>query len=50
MRRLGLSLRDAWRLAGPYWRGEERGRALLLLVAVVGLNLSLVGLEVMFSY
>ena len=50
MRRLGPSLRDAWRLAGPYWRSEERGRALLLLAAVVGLNLSLVGLEVLFSY
>ena len=50
MRRLGPSLRDAWRLAGPYWRGEERGRALLLLAAVVGLNLSTVGLDVLLSY
>lgn len=50
MRRFGLSLRDAWRLAGPYWRGEERGRALLLLGAVVGLNLALVGLNVLISY
>ena len=50
MRRFGLPLRDAWRLAGPYWRGEERGRALLLLAAVVGLNLSLVGLNVLISY
>jgi vitamin B12/bleomycin/antimicrobial peptide transport system ATP-binding/permease protein len=50
MRRFGSSLRDAWRLAGPYWRSEERGRALLLLAAVVGLNLSLVGMNVLISY
>ena len=50
MRRLGPSLRDAWRLAGPYWRSEERGRALLLLAAVVALNLSLVGMDVLLSY
>jgi vitamin B12/bleomycin/antimicrobial peptide transport system ATP-binding/permease protein len=50
MRRLGPSLRDAWNLAGPYWRSEERGRGLLLLAAVVGLNLSLVGMNVLLSY
>ena len=50
MRRLGLSLRDAWSLAGPYWRSAERGRGLLLLAAVVGLNLSLVGMNVLLSY
>jgi putative ATP-binding cassette transporter len=50
MRRLGSSLREAWRLAGPYWRSEERGRALLLLSAVVALNLSLVGMNVLLSY
>ena len=50
MRRLGPSLRDAWSLAGPYWRSEERGRGLLLLAAVVGLNLSLVGMNVLLSY
>ena len=52
MRRFGLPLplRDAWRLAGPYWRGEERGRARLLLAAVVALNLALVGMDVLISY
>ena len=50
MRRLGPSLRDAWSLAGPYWRSEERGRGMLLLAAVVGLNLSLVGMNVLLSY
>ena len=50
MRRFGTSLRDAWRLAGPYWRSDERGRGLLLLATVVGLNLSTVGLDVLISY
>jgi putative ATP-binding cassette transporter len=50
MRRLGPPLRDAWRLAGPYWRSDERGRGLLLLAAVVGLNLLLVGMNVLISY
>ncbi|MBD0273246.1 MAG: ABC transporter ATP-binding protein/permease, partial [Acetobacteraceae bacterium] len=50
MRRFGSSLRDARRLAGPYWRSEERGRALLLLSAVVGLNLLMVGMDVLISY
>ena len=50
MRRFGPSLRDAWRLAGPYWRSEERGRGLLLLAAVVGLNLALVAMNVLLSY
>jgi vitamin B12/bleomycin/antimicrobial peptide transport system ATP-binding/permease protein len=50
MRGLGSSLRDAWALARPYWTSEERGRALLLLGAVVALNLSLVGMTVLLSY
>lgn len=50
MRRLGSFLRDAWRIAGPYWRSEERWRARLLLGVVVGLNLSLVGMSVLLSY
>ncbi|MBV1798179.1 ABC transporter ATP-binding protein/permease [Siccirubricoccus sp. G192] len=50
MRRLGHFLHDAWRLAAPYWRSEERGRALLLLGVVVGLNLALVGMSVLLSY
>ena len=43
-------LRDAWRLAAPYWRSEERGRAWLLLLSVIGLNLALVALNVLLSY
>ena len=50
MRRIGSFLRDAWRIAGPYWRSEERWRARLLLGVVVALNLSLVGMSVLLSY
>ena len=50
MRRLGHFLSDAWTLAGPYWRSEERWRARLLLGVVVLLNLSLVGMSVLLSY
>ena len=50
MRRIGPFLSDAWRLAGPFWRSEERWRARLLLGVVVALNLSLVGMSVLLSY
>jgi putative ATP-binding cassette transporter len=50
MRRIGLFLRDAWALARPYWFSEERGRARLLLAAVIVLNLSLVGMTVVLTY
>jgi putative ATP-binding cassette transporter len=50
MRRLGSFLGDAWALARPYWTSEERGRGLVLLGAVVGLNLSLVAMTVLLSY
>ena len=50
MRRLNAFLADAWRIAGPFWRSEERWRARLLLGVVVALNLSLVGMTVILSY
>ena len=50
MRRLSSFLADAWRIAGPFWRSEERWRARLLLGVVVVLNLSLVGMSVLLSY
>ena len=50
MRRLSSFLRDAWRIAGPFWRSDERWRARLLLGVVVVLNLSLVGMSVLLSY
>ncbi len=42
-------LREAWKLAWPYWRSEEKWSALGLLVAVVALNLAAVYLTVRFN-
>ncbi|HJU15007.1 MAG TPA: ABC transporter ATP-binding protein/permease [Stellaceae bacterium] len=39
-------LRQAWDLAWPYWRSEEKWSATVLLVAIVGLNLTAVWLNV----
>ena len=50
MRALSPFLRDAWRLASPYFRSEERWSARGLLAAIVALNLSLVGMNVVLSY
>ncbi len=50
MRHVLVSLRDAWALAAPFWRSEERGRALLMLGGLVGLNLFLVALNVVNSF
>src|SRR5437660_775873 len=48
--RVGMSkggfLRAAWKLAWPFWMGEERWSARLLLGAVIELNLSAVWLNV----
>ncbi|MSP50724.1 MAG: ABC transporter ATP-binding protein/permease [Alphaproteobacteria bacterium] len=38
-----------WRLAGPYWRSEDRWTGRGLLAVVVGLNLGLVALNVRFN-
>jgi len=43
-------VRDAWRLAKPYFVSEDRKWALGLLVAVIALNLLLVGLNVRFNF
>ena len=43
--RLGF-LREAWKLAWPYWRSEERWSAFALLAAVVALNLIAVWINV----
>jgi len=37
---------EAWRLAAPYWRSEDRKRAWALLVAVIALNLANVYIDV----
>jgi putative ATP-binding cassette transporter len=42
-------LRQAWKLAWPYWKSEEKWWAIGLLVAVVVLNLITVGLNVRFN-
>src|SRR5438309_1096359 len=41
--------RRAWGLAAPYWRSEERWRARILLVTVIGLTLALVFLNVLYN-
>jgi vitamin B12/bleomycin/antimicrobial peptide transport system ATP-binding/permease protein len=41
--------RRVWRLARPYFVSEQRGRAVLLLVAVVGLNLMAVYVDVLLN-
>ena len=50
MRGLGPFLRDAWRLALPFYRSEEKWAARGLLAAIVTLNLLLVGINVQLSY
>ncbi len=50
MRGLGPFLRDAWFLARPYFRSEEKRSAWLLLIVIVAMNLSLVGMQVVLSY
>ena len=44
------ALREAWRIAKPYWFGDDKWRALGLLVVVAGLNLAVVGMTVRFNY
>ncbi len=51
MRGIGPFLKDAWRLARPYFvTSEERWSARGLLVAIVAMNLTLVGLSVVLSF
>jgi putative ATP-binding cassette transporter len=50
MRGLGPFLKDAWHLALPYFRSEERWSARGLLAAIIALNLTSVGLSVLFNF
>src|ERR1700722_19775278 len=50
MRGLGPFLRDAWRLARPYYRSEEKWSAWGLLLVIIAFNLLLVGLGVVLSF
>jgi vitamin B12/bleomycin/antimicrobial peptide transport system ATP-binding/permease protein len=43
-------LRQAWELAWPYWKSDEKWSASGLLVAIIGLNLFTVWLSVRFNY
>ncbi len=51
MNGVGAFLKDAWRLARPYFvESEERWSARGLLAAVIALNLSTVGLSVLLNF
>ena len=50
MRGLWPFLKAAWGLALPYFRSEERWSARLLLGAIIVMNLTLVGLNVVLNY
>ena len=50
MRGLGSFLKDAWRLARPYYRSEHKWTAWGLLGVVIALNLLIVGMGVVFSF
>ncbi len=50
MRALKLVLDDAWRLALPYFRSEEKWAARGLLLSIIVLNLTLVGANVVLNY
>ena len=50
MRALGPFLRDAWRLAAPYFNSETRWSARALLASIIGLRLVLVGINVELSF
>ncbi|MDE2576068.1 MAG: ABC transporter ATP-binding protein/permease [Rhodospirillales bacterium] len=50
MRGLGPFLRDAWHLARPYFRSEEKWSARLLLASIIALNLAMVGMSVILSF
>ena len=43
-------LRQAWNIAWPYWKSEEKWSAIGLLVAIITFNLALVWLNVRFNY
>jgi putative ATP-binding cassette transporter len=50
MRGLGPFLKDAWMLAKPYFRSEEKWSAWLLLGTVIALSLALVGMNVVLNF
>ena len=50
MRGLGPFLKDAWRLARPYFRSEEKWSARGCSLAIIALNLTLVGMTVVLNF
>jgi putative ATP-binding cassette transporter len=51
MRGLGQFLKDAWRLAKPYFtRSDDRAAAWTLLIAILVLRFALVGINVVLSF
>lgn len=49
MKRLGSTLAAIWRLAIPYYRSEDRWWGRILLAGVFGIELSLVGINVLLN-
>jgi vitamin B12/bleomycin/antimicrobial peptide transport system ATP-binding/permease protein len=43
-------LRDAWHLARPYYRSDEKWSAWGLLLSIISLRLLLVGMTVILSF
>ncbi len=50
MQGIASTLAIIWRLAVPYFRSEDRWPGRILLAAVVGIELGMVGLNVAFNY
>jgi vitamin B12/bleomycin/antimicrobial peptide transport system ATP-binding/permease protein len=48
-RKKGIGLRNAWRLAWPYWTSKEKWSAWGLLSAAIALNLGIVYINVRFN-
>ena len=50
MRAIRSFLRDAWRLAKPYYASDEKWSAWGLLISILALRLLLVGMTVILSF
>lgn len=50
MKAIATFLTDVWRLARPYFRSEEKWSAWTLLIAIIVLNLSMVGMNVVLNF
>jgi len=50
MKSIGSFLHDVWQLSRPYFRSEEKWSAWLLLISIIVLNLSMVGMNVVFNF